>query len=101
MSAIRRPDVFMNMRQEKTMRNTKNNTIKIAGRDTNTAAITAGWLTARMRNGRRRIEVLGWKRLATIYYANKPGSAIRKAINGEARRCGYTPSTILALSAEE
>ena len=83
------------------MRNTKNNTIKIAGRDTNIAAITAEWLTARMRNGRRRIEVLGWKRLATIYYANKAGSVIRKAINAEARRCGYTPSTILALNAEE
>ncbi len=61
---------------------------------------TTNWLTARMRNGRRRIEVLGWKRLAAIYYANRPGSAIRKAINVEARRCGYTPSTILALNAE-
>ena len=83
------------------MRNATKSTIRIAGRGTNIAAITAEWLTARMRNGRRRIEVLGWKRLAAIYYANKPGSAIRKAINAEARRCGYTPSTILALSAEE
>ncbi len=83
------------------MRNANNNTIRIAGRKTNVAAITAEWLTAKMRNGRRRIEVLGWKRLAAIYYANKPGSAIRKAINAEARRCGYTPSTILALNAEE
>ncbi len=83
------------------MRNAKKNTIKIAGRDTNITAVTAEWLIARMRNGRRRIEVLGWKRLAAIYYANRPGSAIRKAINAEARRCGYTPSTILALNAEE
>ena len=52
-----------------------------------------------MRNGRRRVEVLGWKRLAAIYAANRPGSAIRKAINAEARRCGYTPTTILALNA--
>ena len=80
------------------MKTTK--TIKIGGCDRPVKALTADWLTARMRNGRRRIEVLGWKRLAAIYYANKPGSAIRKAINAEARRCGYTPSTILALNAE-
>ena len=61
---------------------------------------TTAWLLAQSRNGRRRIEVLGWKRLAAIYYANPPGSAIRKVINAEARRCGYTPSTILALNAE-
>ena len=91
--------VFMNMRKETAMKTNKNSTIKIAGRDTNIEAITAEWLTARMRNGRRRIEVLGWKRLAAIYEANKPGSAIRNAINAEARRCGYTPTTILALNA--
>ena len=61
---------------------------------------THAWLTATMRNGRRRIETLGWKRLARLYYANAPGSLIRKAINAEARRCGYTPSTILAMHAE-
>lgn len=83
------------------MRNGKKNTIKIAGRDTNIETITAEWLTGRMRNGRRRVEVLGWKRLAAIYYANKPANAIRKAINAEARRCGYTPSTILSLNAED
>ena len=71
------------------MRNAKNNGTE-----------TAEWLTANMRNGRRRIETLGWKRLAAIYYANRPGSAIRNAINAEARRCGYTPTTILALNAE-
>ena len=82
------------------MKNAKNRTIRIAGIDRPVEVVTADWLTARMRNGRRRVEVLGWKRLAAIYYANKPGSAIRKAINAEARRCGYTPSTILALNAE-
>ena len=81
------------------MKNAKNSTIRIAGRDTNTAAITAEWLTARMRNGRRRVEALGWKRLAAIYAANKSGGAVRKAINAEARRCRYTPTTILALNA--
>ena len=64
------------------------------------APATQAWLTATMRNGRRRIETLGWKRLASLYYASAPGSPIRKAINAEARRCGYTPSTILAMHAE-
>jgi len=67
---------------------------------TNSTTESYEWLTATMRNGRRRIETLGWKRLARIYYANRSGSRIRKAINAEARRCGYTPSTILALNAE-
>ncbi len=62
---------------------------------------TLEWLmTKNRRTGIRRIEVLGWKRLADIYYATKPGSKVRKAINREARRCGYTPRTILALNAE-
>ena len=65
-----------------------------------TATESYEWLTATMRNGRRRIETLGWKRLAKICYANRPGSRIRKTINAEARRCGYTPSTILSLNAE-
>ncbi|HUS47825.1 MAG TPA: hypothetical protein VNA25_23165 [Phycisphaerae bacterium] len=82
------------------MKTTKKNTIKIAGYDQAIESVTAEWLTARMRNGRRRVEVLGWKRLAAIYYANQPGSAVRKVINAAARRCGYTPSTILALNAE-
>lgn len=63
-------------------------------------AQTTRWLNTRMQNGRRRVEVLGWKRLAAIYRAAKPGSAIRRAIEREARRCGYTPSTILNMSAE-
>ena len=61
---------------------------------------THEWLTATTRNGCKRIEILGWKRLARLYYAARPGSAIRKAINAEARRCGYTPSTILSIHAE-
>ncbi len=62
---------------------------------------TLDWLMAKnRRTGVRRIEVLGWKRLASIYYAARPGSAVRRAINREARRCGYTPRTILALNAE-
>ena len=61
---------------------------------------THEWLMAHGRDGRRRIEKLGWRRLARIYLAANPGSAIRKAINAEARRCGYTPRTILALHAE-
>ena len=63
-------------------------------------AETHEWLTARGPDGRRRIEKLGWKRLARIYLAARPGSAVRKAINAEARRCGYTPRTIIALHAE-
>ena len=58
------------------------------------------WLTAKMRNGRRRIEVLGWKRLAAIYASAQPGSLIRKAITTEARRCGYAPCRVLTLNAE-
>jgi hypothetical protein len=90
----------MDIRKENAMKTTKKNTIETAGRTRRSNAVTAEWLTARMRNGRRRVEVLGWKRLAAIYHATKPGSEVRKAINAEARRCGYTPSTILALNAE-
>jgi len=64
------------------------------------AAATLRWLLAAGRGGVRRIERLGWKRLAGIYLAARPGSAVRKAINAEARRCGYTPRTIIALHAE-
>ena len=79
----------------------KNTTVKIAGRDRDPATVGFDWLLSRGRNGRRRIETLGWKRLAAIYESHAPGSAVRKAINAEARRCGYTPSTILAVNAEE
>ncbi len=58
---------------------------------------TYEWLMARGRDGARRIEKLGWTRLARIYSAVRPNSPIRKAINAECRRLGYTPSTILGL----
>ena len=58
---------------------------------------TYEWLMARGRDGVRRIEKLGWRRLARIYNANAPGSRIRKAINAECRRLGYTPRVILGL----
>jgi hypothetical protein len=86
------------MRKDNAMK--KNTTIKIAGRDRDPATVDLEWLVSRGRNRRRRIETLGWKRLAAIYESHAPGSAVRKAINAEARRCGYTPSTILALNAE-
>ena len=60
-------------------------------------AETYEWLMARGRGGVRRIEKLGWARLARIYNANAPGSPIRKAINAECRRLGYTPRVILGL----
>jgi hypothetical protein len=74
---------------EKTMNAKKKNT-----------NVTLEWLTAKMGNGHRRIEALGWKRLAAIYAAAQPNSAIRKAINAEACRCGYTSKTILKINAE-
>jgi hypothetical protein len=61
---------------------------------------TVEFLTSPGRWGRPKVETLGWKRLAAIYAAARPGSSVRKAINAEARRCGYTPRTILALNAE-
>ena len=79
----------------------RNSTIEIAGRGRDPATVDVEWLLSRGRSGRRHIETLGWKRLAAIYESHAPGSAVRKAINAEARRCGYTPSTILALNAEE
>ena len=78
----------------------KNVTIKIAGHDRDPATIDLEWLLSPGRNGLRRIETLGWKRLAAIYESHAPGGTVRRAIEREARRCGYTPSTILALNAE-
>ena len=61
---------------------------------------TYEWLmTKRHNEDRPRIQWLSWKYLAKIYYTNRPNSRIRKAINAEARRCGYTPKTILSLNA--
>jgi len=61
---------------------------------------TTDFLMSPGRWGLRKIQTLSWTRLAAIYGATRPGSAVRKAINAEARRCGYTPSVILALHAE-
>ena len=82
------------------MKTSRKTTVRIAGYDRPVEAVTAEWLTSYGRNGRRHAQVLGWKRLATIYAASRPGSDVRKAIEAEARRCGYTPRTILALNAE-
>ena len=82
------------------MKNAERKTIRIAGHERPMVAVTFAWLTTRGRSGRRPVETLGWKRLAAIYYANRPGSKIRQAINAEARRCGYTPRVILACNAE-
>ena len=57
-------------------------------------------LTAVTRNSRRRIEVLGWKRLSRLYRESDPGSPVRRAICAECRRLGYTPRIILVLHAE-
>jgi microcystin degradation protein MlrC len=84
--------------KDRTMNAKKNAATRIAGND---RPVTAEWLTARMRNGRRRVEVLGWKRLAAMWVAARPGGPVRRAIAAECRRCGYTPQTILALNAEE
>lgn len=46
----------------------------------------------------RRIEKLSWGRLARIYYASRPSSQVRKAINAECRRLGYTPRVILGIN---
>lgn len=59
---------------------------------------TYEWLMARGRDGARRIEKLGWPRLARIYNANRPNSPVRKAINAECRRLGYTPRMILGIN---
>jgi hypothetical protein len=67
---------------------------------TTKASETYDWLTATCRNGRRRIETLGWKRLASLYYAARPDAEVRRAIEREARRCGYTPRAILGLHYE-
>jgi len=59
----------------------------------------ASMLASKGRYGMKKVETFGWKKLAAIYAAARPGSTVRKMINAEARRCGYTPTTILALNA--
>jgi len=53
---------------------------------------------ARGRDGALRIEKLSWRRLAGIYHASAPGSRVRRAIQAECRRLGYTPRVILGLA---
>ena len=66
---------------------------------TNDDRTMAAWLETRnRRTGIRRIEKLGWKRLAGIYSDAAPSSGTRRIINAEARRCGYAPRTILGLN---
>ncbi|MCE5279079.1 MAG: hypothetical protein ABFD92_00120 [Planctomycetaceae bacterium] len=60
---------------------------------------THEWLMAKNRGGRSRLQVLGWRKLAALYYAAEAGSPVRKVIDKECRRCGYAPRTILALNA--
>ena len=62
------------------------------------AAETYEWLTAEGPGGVLRIEKLSWKPLARIYHGSAPGSKIRKAIQAECRRLGYTPRVILGLN---
>jgi hypothetical protein len=59
---------------------------------------TREWLMHKGRTGRRRIEKLGWGRLACIFAASERNSDVRRAILAECRRCGYTPRMILGLN---
>jgi hypothetical protein len=56
-------------------------------------------LMAKDPRGGRRIERLSWTYLARLYRANRPNSPIRRAINAECRRLGYTPRVILGINA--
>ena len=56
------------------------------------------WLMARGPQGEPRIRRLSWGRLARIYDSRRADRAVRQAIEREARRCGYTPATILGLN---
>ena len=65
---------------------------------TKNANETLAWLKAEGRTkGLPRIKTLSWSRLARIYDRQPACSPIRRAIEREARSCGYTPRTILAL----
>jgi len=84
--------------KERKMKATKTNT-----RKADDEATTAAWLKApanRIQGGCPRIQRLGWKRLARMYFAARAGGPVRKAINAECRRCGYTPRVILTLNAD-
>jgi hypothetical protein len=63
-----------------------------------TKITTCEWLMHKGRTGTRRIETLGWGRLARIFNTSEPNSAVRRIILAECRRCGYTPRMILGLN---
>ena len=80
-----------------TPRNTpKRNEIVINGRRFDLAKATVAWLTGTMWRGRPRIEALSWRKLAAIHEYTTDAE-VRRVIRREARRCGYTPNTILGL----
>ena len=60
---------------------------------------TIKWLTAPNRSGVPRLRTLSWGRLNRIYRARSATPAVRKAIEREARLCGYRPASILSLNA--
>ena len=64
-----------------------------------TKSATIGWLLAKSRAELPRIQTLSWGRLNRIYNARTATPAIRKAIEREARLCGYRPTSILILNA--
>jgi hypothetical protein len=45
-----------------------------------------------------RIKRLSWKRLAEIYFDDRTTNDVKEMIEREARRCGYSPKTILTLN---
>jgi hypothetical protein len=75
---------------------TKRNEIVINGRRFDLAKATVAWLTGTMWRGRPRIEALSWRKLAAIHEYTTDAE-VRRVIRREARRCGYTPNTILGL----
>lgn len=46
---------------------------------------------------KKTIERGTWKQIARLWDANRPNSAVRRAILRECRLCGYTPAVILGI----
>ena len=65
---------------------------------TKNAPESLAWLMTRTRRGLRRIQTLGWGKLARIHSQGDRND--RSAIEREARRCGYEPATILGLNSD-
>lgn len=75
-----------------------NGDTKMKTTKTQKVCATLAWLKDEGRTkGLPRIKTLAWSQLARIYDRQPVGSPIRRAIEREARWCGYTPRTILAL----